>query len=64
MAFFCQTREYKGERRANIENGENKTKKCFNIKLSILVVVNNFVPELIQARSEEFSRFKLDDYFL
>ena len=64
MAFFCQTREYKGERRAKIEKGENKTKKCFNIKLSILVVVNNFVPELIQARSEEFSRFKLDDYFL
>ena len=64
MAFFCQTREYKGERRATIEKGENKTKKCFNIKLSILVVVNNFVPELIQARSEEFSCFKLDDYFL
>jgi len=33
MAFFCQAREYKGERRATIEKGENKTKKCFNIKL-------------------------------
>jgi len=46
MAYFCQTREYKGERRAKIEKGENKTKKYFNINFFMLVV-NNFVPELI-----------------